>query len=116
MRLLVTLGLSLALSLGLWAQTIYRYEQLTAGPTSPDSLAAETLEPTGIGAMTFCEMEVESFSMRYRLDGTTATNTVGMSMTPADAPIRLSPAQASRLSVVGYASSGTGLVNVQCGQ
>lgn len=98
-----------------WAQQTFSYEQLTVS-SSATTLTVTTWDPPGGNLVQYCEVKVESASVRYRVDGPAATATAGSPIRPDDPPLRISPAEASRLSLHGYVSATSSLVNVRCGR
>ncbi len=103
-------------SLALAQSGMVSYEQISIGVDAPaKSIADSTLQPPGVAPPLRCLVRVESTSVRYRLDGTAATSSLGTPILPADAPLVLSIQEATRMSLQGNVSSKTALVNVHCG-
>ena len=104
-------------SLALAQSGMVSYEQISIGVDAPvKSIAASTLQPSGVAPPMRCLVRVESTSVRYRLDGTAATSSLGTPLLPADEPLVLSIQDATRMSLQGNVSSKTALVDIHCGQ
>ena len=108
----VLLGLT---ALALVAQVGSTFEQITVS-TSPASIAAATLQPAGQQPPLKCAVRVEFASVRYRLDGSTATAAIGIPLLADVDTVILTPAQANAFSVhgAGASPSRSAQVNVWC--
>ena len=101
--------------LGLLAQVGSTFEQITTS-TSPAAISASTLQPAGRQPPLQCAVRVEFASVRYRLDGSTATAAIGIPLLADVDTLMLTPAQANAFSVhgAGASPSRSAQVNVWC--
>lgn len=102
-------------ALALVAQVGSTFAQITVS-TSPASIAAATLQPAGQQPPLQCAVRVEFASVRYRLDGLTATDAIGIPLLADVDTLMLTPAQANAFSVhgAGATPSRSAQVNVRC--
>ena len=115
LRLAAAVVLLSLTALGLIAQVGSTFEQISVS-TSPARLSVSTYEPSGQAPPFQCAVRVEFASVRYRLDGGTATAAIGIPLLSDVDTLILTQAQANAFSVhgAGATPSRSAQVNVRC--
>lgn len=107
MKKVLLLSLLLALSVPVAAQRVTTYEQLTVANTSIGITAAT------INSMAACSLRLETAQIRFRLDGTAPTSTVGTLLEIGDVLVinNIIDARAARFIRTGAVS---GVLDINC--
>lgn len=96
-------------------QRVTTYEQLTVAGSSVGITVATTLRPNSAGQpqMAACSLRLETAEIRYRMDGTAPTSSVGTPLEPGEIIPYIGYADALAIRFIRTTST-SGVLNINC--